>query len=191
MRIFNIFRRKEFKPQPKQLRIDGTKTTLTPTPDDAELAATALLEHMCDVRGKREDTEGKHQPSAISHQTSNTHDVAYYRQLADRIKESHEQERRAAMRYVAYVEGKIEELKNSKIEKDGSAVANSTLNTLHSTLSDLERGLYQHQDCAEREGGELLRRWQKCLAECILKQYNPKTNTDLTDGADEHQPSDI
>ena len=43
--IKKIFRRrKQFKPQPKQLRIDGVKTTLTPTPDDAELAAQALLE---------------------------------------------------------------------------------------------------------------------------------------------------
>ena len=44
MRIFNLFRRKRFKPQPKQLRIDGVKTVLTAEPDDAELAAQALLE---------------------------------------------------------------------------------------------------------------------------------------------------
>jgi len=163
MRIFNIFRRKEFKPQPKQLRIDGTKTTLTPTPDDAELAAAALLEHMCDVRGKREDTEGKHQPSAIRHQTSSTRDAQYYRELSKKIKASRAAERRLTMRYLTYCEEQLALPKELYVGQIG----------------EMELELYKRQDCAEREGGELLRRWQHCLAECIVRQMSAADNSGL------------
>jgi len=151
--IRRIFKRKEFKPQPKQLRIDGVKATLTPTPDDAELAAQALLESR--IYGDKEQRKAakKRQPSDIIHQTSSTHDAQYYQELSEKIKESHEHDARMAMRYVAYCE---EELKHQPSDI--------------SHLTSLEHGLFKHQDTVEREGGDLLKRWQKCLAECIVRQ---------------------
>jgi hypothetical protein len=34
----------------------------------------------------------------------------------------------------------------------------------------MEQGLYLLQDCAEREGGELMKRWQHCLADVLVKR---------------------
>ena len=242
----NLFRRKQFKPQPKQLRIDGVKTVLTAEPDDAELAAQALLETLnnsqypiTNKRGKAGASDngsrrkkgnngnfsvGTTIPaqllSAISFisaghkkDSAGEKDAQYYRNLSEKIRAAHDQERRMAMRYVAYCE---EELK----KEDGRRIRNATLCTFRSEkmeevshqpsdiiachtqtfrsenhqtsdITELERGLYKFQDCAEREGGELLKRWQKCLALVIMKQYKTETNTDLTDDADGHQPSDI
>ena len=207
MRMFNIFRRKVFKPEPKSLRIDGTKTTLTPTPDDAELAATALLETLTrpEVRGKKEDgrskmadgrrmmDDGSPQTSNIKHQTSNipqtssithhtsgAHDAEYYRELSDRIKLAHEQERRMAMRYVAYAEQELkkEDGRGKKEDVNTSSIIHHTSSIIHqpSDIAELERGLYKFQDCAEREGGDLLKRWQKCLAEITVKTLEEVTS---------------
>lgn len=149
--IKKIFcRRKQFNPQPKQLRIDGCKATLTPTPDNAELAAQALLESRIYGDKTQRKAAKKRQPSAIVHQPSSTHDAQYYQELSEKIKESREHDARMATRYVSYVE---EQLKDQA-----------------SDFAELEHGLYKYQDAVEREGGELLKRWQKCLAECILKQ---------------------
>jgi hypothetical protein len=175
-------RRKQFKPQPKQLRIDGCKTELTAAPDDSELAAQALLESMTQIEnGKRKTDNSKRRKnnspsSIINSQLGDTpHDAEYYRELSEKIRTAHEHDARMAMRYVAYCEAQI----------------TSTVSHQPSDIATLERGLYQHQDAVEREGGDLLRRWQKCLALVIMKQYKTKTNTDLTDDADKHQSSDI
>ena len=172
MRIFNIFRRKQFKPQPKQLRIDGTKTTLTPTPDDAELAAQALLESMAATSIKEKNDKTIKQLN--NKKSGAQHDAAYYHGLSEKIRTAHEQERRAAMRYVAYVE---EQLSTPLAHREGQG---------ESPFADLERGLYAHQDTVECEGGDLLKRWQHCLAEVIVRQMahtevTEKTTTDLTD----------
>jgi hypothetical protein len=139
----------------RTLRIDGVKTILTPKPDDAELAATALFETMAktEVRSERSEVREKKPKQGTP---------AYYKDLSDKIHAAREQERRAAMRYVAYVETKIEELKNSKIEELQSFDL--------SILPSLEHGLYQHQDAIEREGGELKKRWQRCLAELTVME---------------------
>ena len=172
-------RRKQFNPQPKQLRIDGVKTTLTPKPDDAEIAAQALLESLSPDHSPKGRGEGRDNDITKyrnnDKEESAPHDADYYRDLSEKIRTAHEQERRAAMRYVAYCEAQI----------------TSAISHQPSDIATLERGLYQHQDAVEREGGELLKRWQKCLALVIMKQHKTKTNTDLTDDADEHQPSDI
>ena len=178
--IKKIFcRRKQFKPQPKQLRIDGCKTTLTPTPDDAELAAQALLESR--IYGDKEQRKAakKRQPSlratlrpsgqrTIRHQTSSTHDAQYYRELSEKIKESHAADARMAMRYVAYCEEQL----TSDISHQPSAISHQPSDISHQTsdIATLEHGLFKHQDTVEREGGDLLERWQKCLAECIIRQ---------------------
>ena len=131
------------------LRIEGVRTELTPTPDDAELAATALLESL----GRK----GRVQKTPNTPKTRNTpktqnKDSAYYRRLADRIREGHATEARLATRFVAYCE---QELRNP-LPPPGR-------------LAALERELYQRLDIVEREGGELKRRWQHCLADITVR----------------------
>lgn len=139
----------------RTLRIDGTKITLTPKPDDAELAAQALLES----RIKR-PTPG---PSPKGRGVNRKHadgTPEYYQDLSEKIKAAHEQERRAAMRYVSYVEEQL----STPLSTQGGAGGGS-----------LERGLYQHQNAIEREGGELKKRWQKCLAELTVMEMESLT----------------
>lgn len=200
-RIFR--RRKQFKPEPKQLRIDGVKTALTPTPDDAELAAQALLESRIygdkTQRKKAQGSRFKDQGSMFKDQGGEAKDVAYYRDLSEKIRTAHEQERRAAMRYVAYVEEQLahwEQCNPASPVHTGdnprSAQQDSSLFTLHSSLIDLEHQLYAHQDAVERSGGELLKRWQKCLAECILREMiaADTDSTDIADNADDIETTD-
>lgn len=194
-RIFR--RRKQFKPQPKELRIDGVKTTLTPTPDDAELAAQALLESMSDVRTDLQSDRKKYKDlqsdkrkriknaathsGGIANPAEQLHDAAYYKELREKIKAAHESDKHAAMRYVAYVEEQLKLVQGSgfRVQDSGLRVQDSsnhdplTVNHAPENIATLEHGLFKHQDTVEREGGELLRRWQKCLAECLIKQMVP------------------
>lgn len=164
MRFFTIYRRKKMKDPVRTLRIDGIKTTITPKPDDAELAAQALLESR--IYGDK--TQRKHAQNAKPQQGT----AEYYGELSEKIKAAHEADKRAAMRYVSYVE---EELKHQPSDI--------------SHLTSLEQGLYQHQNAVEREGGDLKQRWQKCLALVIVKQMtaassedeDESTNTDDTE----------
>lgn len=151
-RIFHRHR-KEFRPQPKQLRIDGVKTTLTPKPDDAELAAQALLESIAPQPPKG----GAVLPFRGWGLTppSGGRGADYYRSLSCKIRAAHEAERRAALRYVVYVE---QQLSTPLPQGEGQEVGL------------IERELYKHQDAVEREGGELLKRWRHCLAEVIVRQ---------------------
>lgn len=174
--IRRIFQRKVFRGrgqrEPMPLRIEGVRTVLTPEPDDAELAAQALLESMCDGRSKKEEGRRKkeeergkeRQTSSVSHHTSENRDVAYYRTLADRIQAAHAAEARAALRFVAYCELELQKMEegSGRMEDDHQA----------SAIEHLERGLYRHLDTVEREGGELKRRWQHCLAECVVRQMD-------------------
>lgn len=145
MRFLNIFHRKRFKPEPKSLRIDGVSTKMTAKPDDAELAAQALLEHMSDGSPdkKHKRTKGK-----VEKPKDGTPE--HYQQLSGKIKEAHAQEARDAQRYLAYTEQELKE--NPSMEQ----------------LIEIERGLYQHQDAADREGGELKSRWQHCIADALV-----------------------
>ena len=163
-----------------RLRISGVKAAaITPEPDNAEIAAQAVLEILLDdgtrKAGDRESVtqksqksqkvgegEGgtqKSQKSQKGKESENGHDAEYYRRLAERIRAAHEQGRRMCMRYVAYCE---QELRGSVTSE---------------TLATLEHGLYSHLDTVNREGGHLLRRWQYCLADIVVQQMQ--------------QPSDI
>jgi len=156
-----IFRRKrEAQTKPQPLRIEGCKTTLTPKPDEAELAAQALLESLSDDTCQRsKDKSQRPETLDLRPQTSDRpKDAAYYRDLSEKIRKARAAEKRQAMRFVAYAEQQLE----------------SPLFT--GELDDIERELYRLQDVAEREGGELLRRWQHCLAECIVKQMSSNGN---------------
>lgn len=172
---FPWFHKKE-KPDSQPLRIEGVgEAPLTPEPDDAELAAAALLEHMCDVRGKRGDVEGKHQPSAISpqtserHQTSDAHDARYFKTLAERMRSAHEAARLRTLRFVAFCE---QELKKHDLPLKGPG-----------SLQMLEVELMKRIDTIERVEGDLKRRWQHCLADVTVRlmQMSHADSTDLTD----------
>lgn len=147
--------------QPQALRIDGiAEAPLTPAPDDAELAAQAVLEMMCDGRGKMEDGRGSHQPSAIEYQPSalSPQTSEYYHQLANRIRLARQTSRLHTTRFVAYCE---RTLQRPDLPEDGP-----------DSLSLLEKELYKRIDTVEREGGELKRRWQHCLAEVTVRRMN-------------------
>lgn len=141
MNFRNLFRVKRFKPEPRSLRIDGVSTKMTAQPDDAELAAQALLEHESHPKKTEKKTKAK-QPKEDTPE--------YYQQMSSKIKAAHEQEARDAQRYLAYTEEELKE--NPSMDQ----------------LIEIERGLYQYQDAAEREGGELKKRWQHCLAEVTM-----------------------
>ena len=194
-KIQKYFRRKAATPTPQQegqgvepvpLRIEGTKPApLTPEPDDAELAAQALLESLCDVRSKKEDVRevaaDAHHPipadaptrslSAISHQPS-VRDAAYYRRLAERIRLARDQATLRTMRFVTWCEQELEK-RDLPIEGKGS-------------LAQMEVELYKRIDTIERVGGELKSRWQHCLANVLVRQMeeerespaDPNTTTD-------------
>ena len=186
--IKKIFRRKHTTPSPAgngvgerlPLRIEGVKPApFTPEPDDAELAAQALLdalaseEFFAEQSGKAErrvkseefataqhdSTAQHHQPipadaptrslSAISHHTSE-----YYHALADRIRTARTAEARLTMRLLASVEEQLAE----------------PTALYRGQWGDTERKLYRAMDIAEREGGELHRRWQHCLANVLVRQ---------------------
>lgn len=184
--FWKIFRRKGTR-EPRLLRIDGVKTTMTPEPDDAELAAQALLETMrseeCRVKAvsKREQNgtrtssaereqarpQGKSEESATAKGNhtvqsaklkaqSETRDVEYYRRLSEKIRASRAAEVRLTMRYLTYCEEQLALPKELYVGQIG----------------EMESELYKRQTVAEREGGELLRRWQHCLAECIVRQMS-------------------
>lgn len=130
--------------EPKPLRIEGAVTTMTPEPDDAEMAALALFESLSpDPSPKKKGGKKQTEPHPAEKGTAE-----YYHALAERVHEVRAAEVRMAMRYVAYCEQEL----------------------LHNPqLAELERGLYRHLDTVEREGGELKRRWQHCLAEVIVR----------------------
>jgi len=173
----NIFRHKE-KQEPQPLRIEGVPPApLTAEPDDAELAAAAFLEHMCDVRGKREDVEGKRQPSAVNRQASDVHDVKYFRALAERIRQAHDATRLRTMRLVAFCE---QELKKADLPLEGPG-----------SLGLLNVELMKRIDTIERVGGDLKRRWQHCLAEVTVRLMQATAHTDSTDNDTNTKNNDI
>ncbi len=185
MNFFKMFRRKTSR-EVRPLRIEGCTVPMTPKPDDAELAAQALLESMADGRRGR----GGHHPAAVRRQaTDGVKGAAYYRDLRERIRESRAAEKRLALRYLAYCEQELAQIENGKlkIENDGDSENNHPSSIVNYQL--LERGLYEQQEVAEREGGELLARWRHCLVDVIVRKTNLIENaddkynqtTDLTD----------
>lgn len=169
--IKNLFKRKHTTPlptgmgqgvEPVPLRIEGVKPApLTAEPDDAELAAQALLESLVNeefATAQEKSTEGTaqpHQPSALSPQPSKSHHTSeYYHALADRIRTARTAEARLTMRLLASVEEQLAE----------------PTALYRGQWGDTERKLYRALDVAEREGGTLKSRWQHCLANVLVRQ---------------------
>ena len=182
-RLCNIVKRKLIRDGRKEhrevrpLRVEGFRPHLTPKPDDAELAAQALLETLVEEHEKR----GEGGAAVVQQHTGReegedgggaANDAAYYRSLADRIHAAHAQEARLAKRYLAYAEERLLEcgLRSRMRSADEPPTGE---------LGEIERGLYPFQDCVEREGGELKKRWQHCLAEVIVAQMSVDGGEDI------------
>ena len=181
--IKRLFRRKHTTPLPTvewqgerfPLRIEGVKpASLTPQPDDAELAAQALLESL---------SPG---PSPVERGGTTANDIplqggqrgaSYYHALADRIRTARTAEARLTMRLLATVEEQLAE----------------QTELYRGQWGDTERKLYRSMDVAEREGGELHRRWQHCLANVIVRQMEEKReNEELSESpADQNTDNEL
>lgn len=186
MNIKNLFHRKRRVPvgspdrKPQPLRIEGVSPApLTPEPDEAELAAQALLEHMCEQSRKdhlKDRHKDHHKDSHNDKATGSVpvgsadgksevpRDAAYYRQLAARIRQAHEAATQRTLRFVAFVE---QELQKPSLPLSGPG-----------SLGLLEAELYKRLDVIERRGGELKKRWQHCLATVIVRRMQAESNKD-------------
>jgi len=145
------------KPAPIPFRIDGiADAQLTPEPDEAEVAAQALLESMS-------SRQKKCRYNFISRlrrrKKSATKGADYFRELAIKIRATQNAEANATLRYVVYVEKEL-----------GKNILSAAKN--NERLGKLERGLYKRMDVVDREGGELKRRWQHALADVTVKMAN-------------------
>ena len=164
----NIFRRKE-KSGLQPLRIEGVPPApMTAEPDDAELAAQALLEHMAALNHHKR-SEHRNSDTSKGRQTKEPdapHDAAYYHALADRIRQAHDSARLRTMRFVAFCE---QELKKAELPLEGPG-----------SLGLLNAELMKRIDTVEREGGDLKRRWQHCVAEVTVRlmQAGPKLSVE-------------
>jgi len=182
--IKKLFRRKHTTPRPARegqgggsaspLRIEGVKPApLTAEPDDAELAAQALLESLVErptpnpsLRGRGRDTSAaEHSTPRPRREGQGGGSAAYYHALADRIRAARTAEARLVMRLLASVE---EQLAEPTALYKGQ-------------WGDTERKLYRAMDVAEREGGELKHRWQHCLANVIVRRMKEERE-EMEDG---------
>lgn len=147
-KIFGRERQPEQQPPPQAMCIEGiSDAPLTPEPDDAELAAQAVLELMA----QGDKNQGKKDTQKIG----NVHDAEYYKALARRIREAHETARLRTMRFLTYCETMLQQ---------------PTLPvTGPNSLSLMEAELYKRIDIIERHGGELKKRWQHCLATVTVR----------------------
>lgn len=152
---------------PQPLRIEGVKPApLTPEPDDAELAAQALLESLASPEQNRNDDISEYRNNEKQDgKTAQPRDASYYRALADRIRTARTAEARLVMRLLASVE---EQLAEPTALYKGQ-------------WGDTERKLYRAMDVAEREGGELHRRWQHCLANVLVRRMEEERE-EMEDG---------
>lgn len=190
MNIKRFFHRKRRVPvgspdrKPQPLRIEGiSPAPLTPEPDEAELAAQALLEHMCEqsrkdhLKDRHKDRHKDHHKDTEKDKAAGSvpvgfadgkpeapRDAAYYRQLADRIRQAHEAATQRTLRFVAFVE---QELQKPSLPLSGPG-----------SLGLLEAELYKRLDVIERRGGELKKRWQHCLATVIVRRMQAESNKD-------------
>jgi hypothetical protein len=155
------------KAEPQPLRIDGVgEAPLTPEPDDAELAAQALMELMmanhgdwlADTKRKAKDSHGDRllrSQTQVPVPMTAPHDAKYYHQLAAKIRAARESSRLRTLRFIVYCE---QQLRLPHLPATGKG-----------SLQLLETELLKRIDIIEREGGELKKRWQHCLAEVTVR----------------------
>lgn len=150
MRIFNIFSNRHApKVASQALSIEGVSPApLTPEPDDAELAAQAVLELLTTKKRKTKNEE------SVVTASEGEKGSTYYHHLADRIREARRISTLRATRFVAFCEQEL----RKKLPAYGPG-----------SLGLLEAELYKRIDIVDREGGELKRRWQHCLADVTVR----------------------
>ncbi len=143
--MFNRFRKKQ-KEEPQPLMVEGIKPApLTSEPDDAEQAAMALLEMMS---GHSIGNDQAEEPEKGSKE--------YYEYMAARIRQAHDASTVHTMRFLAFCE---QELAKPHLPQTGTG-----------SLSMLDVELFKRIDTVERVGGELKKRWQRCVAEVTLRK---------------------
>ena len=167
MKIRNIFHRKRKEPDEPQPIEGAARVPMTVEPDEAELAAQALLEVMIERKASKRkarkvskksgksDVQSDEKTDSKTEDTDNSQTVEYYERLADRIRMAYDASRRRAMRFVSFCE---QELQKRNIPAYGNG-----------SIALLEVELYKRIDIVDREGGELKKRWQECLAEATLR----------------------
>ena len=149
--------------------IDGAENIpMTAEPDEAEIAAQAVLEIILEKKeasSKKSRKRGSGEVTKDRQSQSNEteHDADYYRHLAERIREAYAAARQRALRFTCYCE---QQLANPSLPLYGKG-----------SLSLLEAELYKRLDVVEREGGDLKKRWQHCLAEVTIRLMNASTKT--------------
>ena len=154
----NIFNRK-VKQDPQPLRVEGIPNApITAEPDEAELAAQALFESVMQGKNTRKE-ENNAEPENGTPE--------YYQRLAEKIRAAHDAATLRTMRFVAFCE---KELQQPDLPVSG-----------HGSLELLEAELYKRIDTIERDGGELKRRWQHCLAEVTVRIMQATDERDNTD----------
>lgn len=181
MKFRNLFNRKppgtpqEQASAPQPLAIEGIpQAPLTPEPDDAELAAQALLEMMAAKQHGRRHGKGLNNDKTVSpdnekEKAATPRTASYYRHLARKMQAARESTRLRLARFLAFVE---HELKKPNLPTYGDG-----------SLGLLEAELYKRLDIVEREDGDLKRRWQHCLARVTVRLMDA-TRTDHTDDTD-------
>lgn len=175
----NIFKHKNPKPL-MPLCIQGVKEApMTPEPDDAEMAAQAILEVMLEKNAKKKQKKsnlGGHKGGKAKEDSENANNVAFYHHLAEHLREAYRVARQRALRFLCFCE---QQLDNPKLPAYG-----------HGSVALLEAELYKRLDVVEREGGDMKRRWQNCLAEVTLRLMNaplPDEDDATTDNTAEPQ----
>lgn len=148
--------------------IDGAENIpMTAEPDEAEVAAQAVLEIILEKKeasSKKSRKRGNAEVAKAQQPQDNTeHDADYYRHLAERIREAYAAARQRALRFTCYCE---QQLADPSLPLYGKG-----------SLSLLEAELYKRLDVVEREGGDLKKRWQHCLAEVTIRLMNASTKT--------------
>lgn len=153
----SIFKHKKSVAEPQPFTVPGVPSApITPEPDDAEIAAQALLELMLDMRRqRRKGKPTKAQPQGGNAVDAAPHNKQYYIRLADRIRKAHDDSRRRTLRFISYCE---EALQKHDLPLTGEG-----------SLQLLEVELYKRIDVVDREGGGIKERWQHCLAEIIMR----------------------
>ena len=167
MKIRNIFHRKRKEPDEPQPIERAVRVPMTAEPDEAELAAQALLEVMIERKAAKRkakkvskksgksNVQSNEKTDSKTEDTDNSQTIEYYERLADRIRMAYDASRRRAMRFVSFCEQELQK-RNIPVYGDGS-------------IALLEVELYKRIDIVDREGGELKKRWQECLAEATLR----------------------
>ena len=103
-------------------------------------------------------------------------DADHYHRLAEKIREAHFNARLRTLRFVAFCE---QQLLDPHLPLTGKG-----------SLGQLEAELLKRIDTIEREGGELKRRWQHCLAEVTMRMMNGIGGTSTDDDKDNDTKKD-